>query len=123
MHGVIGLQGIGIVILIPYINTEKVLKGYMELTLKTRLSDSEKNLLRLSHACNTNEFLLQRYRSQIFSEVASAHLPLMHLLRSQVQISVRTFSMRLEPSPHVRRVKRTSLSKSQRNLRSQAERG
>ena len=32
-------------------------------------------------------------------------------LRSQVQVSVRTFSMRLEPSPHVKRVKVNALPK------------
>ena len=32
-------------------------------------------------------------------------------LRPQVQVSVRTFSMRLEPSPHVKRVKVNALPK------------
>jgi hypothetical protein len=34
-----------------------------------------------------------------------------HLWRPQVQVSVRTFSMRLEPSPHVKRVKVNALPK------------
>jgi hypothetical protein len=38
-----------------------------------------------------------------------AHLP--SPLRPQVQVSVRTFSMRLEPSPHVKRVKVNALAK------------
>jgi hypothetical protein len=32
-------------------------------------------------------------------------------LRPQVQVSVRTFSMRFEPSPHVKRVKVNALPK------------